>query len=293
MDNFYLRMAENYGSWVVHLSAVFGLLVGSFLNVVIYRLPVMMERESTLLAKEHLAIEPTEAERQPFSLTKPASRCPKCGHTVKPWQNIPVVSYLLLRGKCGHCRTPISMRYPAIEILTACMFAAVAVRYGWSWLTLVGLVFTAMLIALTFIDADTQYLPDELTLPLIWLGLLANYGGNGLVSLQQAVVGAVCGYMSLRLLNAAHKEVRGIDGMGGGDWKLLAALGAWLGAAVLPVVVFAAAIVGVVAALIMRVRQKQPMAFGPCLAVAGWLVFICYDKVSAGIRWWLHMSGLS
>ncbi|MGF6148024.1 Pectic enzymes secretion protein outO [Kingella potus] len=293
MGDFYLRMAENYGSWVVHLSVIFGLLVGSFLNVVIYRLPVMMERGWTLFAKGHLGIEPTKEELQPFSLTKPASRCPKCGNMVKPWQNIPVISYLLLKGQCGHCHTPISIRYPAIEILTACMFGIVAVRYGWSWLTLTGLVFTAILIALTFIDADTQYLPDELTLSLIWLGLLANCNGNGLISLQQSVIGAVCGYMSLRLLNALHKAVRGIDGMGGGDWKLLAALGAWLGAAALPVVVLAAAIFGIVSALILRVRQKEPIAFGPCLAVAGWLIFIGYDKVSAGIRWWLRMSGFS
>ena len=172
------------------------------------------------------------------------------------------------------------------------MFAVVASVYGWSWLTLTGLVLTAFLIALTFIDADTQYLPDQLTLPLIWLGLLANYAG-GLVSLQQAVLGAVCGYMSLWLLNFVHKLWRGFDGMGAGDFKLLAALGAWLGTAVLPVIVFVAALVGVVAAVVLKAAKSQPIAFGPCLAIAGWLVWIGYDKVMMGIDAWLKASGFA
>lgn len=281
-----------YAPFVVYLAALFGLLTGSFLNVVIYRVPVMMERGWTLFAKEHLQLELTEAEKQPFNLLKPDSRCQHCGTPIKPWQNIPVISYILLRGQCGSCQTPISIRYPAIELLTAVMFAVVAIVYGWSWLTLTGLVLTAFLIALTFIDADTQYLPDQLTLPLVWLGLLANYAG-GLVSLQQAVLGAVCGYMSLWLLNFVHKLWRGFDGMGAGDFKLLAALGAWLGAAVLPVIVFIAALVGVVAAVVLKAAKSQPIAFGPCLAIAGWLVWIGYDKVMMGIDAWLKASGFA
>ena len=281
-----------YAPFVVYLAALFGLLTGSFLNVVIYRVPVMMERGWTLFAKEHLQLELTDAEKQPFNLLKPDSRCQHCGTPIKPWQNIPVISYILLRGQCSSCQTPISIRYPAIELLTAVMFAVVAIVYGWSWLTLTGLVLTAFLIALTFIDADTQYLPDQLTLPLIWLGLLANYAG-GLVSLQQAVLGAVCGYMSLWLLNFAHKLWRGFDGMGAGDFKLLAALGAWLGAAVLPVIVFVAALVGVVAAVVLKAAKSQPIAFGPCLAIAGWLVWIGYDKVMMGIDAWLKASGFA
>lgn len=281
-----------YAPFVVYLAALFGLLTGSFLNVVIYRVPVMMERGWTLFAKEHLQLELTEVEKQPFNLLKPDSRCQHCGTPIKPWQNIPVISYILLRGQCGSCQTPISIRYPAIELLTAVMFAVVAIVYGWSWLTLTGLVLTAFLIALTFIDADTQYLPDQLTLPLIWLGLLANYAG-GLVSLQQAVLGAVCGYMSLWLLNFVHKLLRGFDGMGAGDFKLLAALGAWLGAAVLPVIVFVAALVGVVAAVVLKAAKSQPIAFGPCLAIAGWLVWIGYDKVMMGIDAWLKASGFA
>ena len=281
-----------YAPFVVYLAALFGLLTGSFLNVVIYRVPVMMERGWTLFAKEHLQLELTEAEKQPFNLLKPDSRCQHCGTPIKPWQNIPVISYILLRGQCGSCQTPISIRYPAIELLTAVMFAVVAIVYGWSWLTLVGLVLTAFLIALTFIDADTQYLPDQLTLPLVWLGLLANYAG-GLVSLQQAVLGAVCGYMSLWLLNFVHKLLRGFDGMGAGDFKLLAALGAWLGATVLPVIVFVAALVGVVAAVVLKAAKSQPIAFGPCLAIAGWLVWVGYDKVMMGIDAWLKASGFA
>lgn len=283
---------DAYAPFVVYLAALFGLLTGSFLNVVIYRVPVMMERGWTLFAKEHLQLELTDAEKQPFNLLKPDSRCQHCGTPIKPWQNIPVISYILLRGQCGSCQTPISIRYPAIELLTSVMFAVVAIVYGWSWLTLTGLVLTAFLIALTFIDADTQYLPDQLTLPLVWLGLLANYVG-GLVSLQQAVLGAVCGYMSLWLLNFVHKLWRGFDGMGAGDFKLLAALGAWLGAAVLPVIVFVAALVGVVAALVLKAAKSQPIAFGPCLAIAGWLVWIGYDKVMMGIDAWLKASGFA
>ena len=280
-----------YAPFAVPLALIFGLLVGSFLNVVIYRIPVMMEKGWTLFAKSHLDIPLTEEDQAVFNLSHPDSRCPKCGTGVKPWQNIPVISYLLLRGKCAGCHTPISLRYPMVETLTAIMFGAVAWQYGWSWLALGGVIFTAFLIALTFIDADTQYLPDQLTLPLVWLGLIYNFNG-AFVSLQQAVAGAICGYMSLWLLNFVHKKLRGFDGMGGGDFKLLAALGAWLGAGVLPIVVFSAAFVGIAAALIMKVAKSQPIAFGPCLAIAGWLVFIANDQVKAGLNLWLNSAGL-
>lgn len=276
--------------WVVPLAVVVGLLIGSFLNVVIYRTPIMMERGWTQFAKEHLNLELTEEEKQPFSLSKPDSRCPKCHAPVKAWQNIPIVSYLLLGGKCGSCRTPISIRYPLVELLTAVLFGLVARQYGWSWLTLGGLVLTAMLIALTFIDADTQYLPDSLTLPLVWLGLLYNFNG-ALVSLQSAVLGAVCGYMSLWLLCYGYKLLTGKVGMGGGDFKLLAALGAWLGASILPVLIFMAALIGLIGAVVARVSKGQPFAFGPSLAVAGWIIFIANEPVHQLIHWWLTRSG--
>ncbi|MDO5640665.1 MAG: A24 family peptidase [Neisseria sp.] len=282
--------ANTWAPFAVPLAALFGLLVGSFLNVVIYRVPVMMERDWTLFAKEHLGLEASEAEKQPFNLVKPDSRCPQCYAPVKPWQNIPVLSYMLLGGKCGSCKTPISKRYPLVELLTAVLFAVVAWQYGWSFVALAGLVLTAMLVALTFIDADTQYLPDQITLPLLWLGLLFNLS-DGLVPLASAVWGAVAGYMSLWLLCYLYKLATGKIGMGGGDFKLLAALGAWLGVSALPVIVFLAALTGIVAAVVMRVARGQQFAFGPSLAVAGWLVFVANEQVMAGVRWWLQASG--
>lgn len=279
-----------WAPFVVPISALFGLLVGSFLNVVIYRVPVMMERAWTAFAKEHLGQVLTEEEQQPFNLIKPDSRCPSCQSPVKAWQNIPVLSYLMLGGKCGSCKTPISKRYPLVELLTGALFAVVAWKYGWSMTTLGGLILTAMLIALTFIDADTQYLPDQLTLPLVWLGLLFNLNGT-FVPLTSAVLGAVCGYMSLWLLCYAYKLLTGKIGMGGGDFKLLAALGAWLGVSVLPVLIFMAALIGLVAAVIMRVAKGQQFAFGPSLAIAGWIIFIANEQVMTVVGWWLKASG--
>ncbi len=282
--------ANTWAPFALPLAVLFGLLVGSFLNVVIYRVPVMMERDWTAFAKEHLGLALNEDEKQPFNLVKPDSRCPKCHAPVKPWQNIPVLSYLLLGGKCGSCKTPISKRYPLVELLTAVLFGVVAWQYGWSFITLAGLVLTAMLVALTFIDADTQYLPDQITLPLLWLGLLFNLS-DGLVPLASAVWGAVLGYMSLWLLCYLYKLATGKIGMGGGDFKLLAALGAWLGVAALPVVVFLAALTGIIVAVLMRVAKGQQFAFGPSLAVAGWLTFVANEQVTAGVRWWLQASG--
>ncbi len=282
--------ANTWAPFAVPLAALFGLLVGSFLNVVIYRVPVMMERDWTAFAKEHLGLALSEEEKQPFNLVKPDSLCPECHAPVKPWQNIPVLSYLLLGGKCGSCKTPISKRYPLVELLTAVLFAVVAWQYGWSFITLAGLVLTAMLVALTFIDADTQYLPDQITLPLLWLGLLFNLS-DGLVPLSSAVWGAVSGYMSLWLLCYLYKLATGKIGMGGGDFKLLAALGAWLGVAALPVIVFLAAFTGIVVAVWMRVAKGQQFAFGPSLAVAGWFTFVANEQVMAGVRWWLQASG--
>lgn len=286
-----MEIFSTFAPFAIPLAVVFGLLIGSFLNVVIYRTPVQMQREWTVFAKEHLNIELTEEEKQPFGLLKPDSHCPNCHSSVRPWQNIPVVSYLMLGGKCGTCKTPISKRYPAIEILTALLFGLIAYQYGWSWITMTGIIITAYLIALTFIDFDTQYLPDQLTFPLIWIGLLSNYFGNGMASLQQAVLGAICGYLSLWLLNKIHKLLRGFDGMGMGDAKLLAALGAWLGATTLPLIVFLAAFIGSVVGLVLRLGFNKQIAFGPSLAIAGWVTFICYEKVMSGITWWLKMSG--
>lgn len=285
-----LEIWNQLAPFVLPLTVIFGLLIGSFLNVVIYRVPVMMERGWMQFAKEHLNLPLTAEEEAPFTLSKPDSRCPKCHAPVKAWQNIPIVSYLLLGGKCSSCKTPISIRYPLVELLTGVLFGVVAWQYGWSWLTLGGLIFTAMLIALTFIDYDTQYLPDSLTLPLVWLGLLYNFNG-AFTTLQSAVLGAVCGYMSLWLLCYVYKLLTGKIGMGGGDFKLLAALGAWLGVGVLPVLVFMAALIGIIGALVSRVGKGQQFAFGPSLAVAGWIIFIANEPIHQLIQWWLTKSG--
>ena len=268
-----LESLDTLAPFAIPLSIVVGLLIGSFLNVVIYRVPVMMERGWTQFAKEHLQLELTEQEQQPFNLMKPDSRCPKCHAPVKAWQNIPIVSYLMLGGKCGSCKTPISIRYPLIELLTGILFGVVAWQYGWTMVTFGGLILTAILIALTFIDADTQYLPDSLTLPLIWLGLLFNLNGT-FVPLKSAVLGAVFGYMSLWLLCFIYKLLTGKIGMGNGDFKLLAALGAWLGVGILPVLVFMAALIGLIGAIIGRVAKGQYFVFGPSLAIAGWIILV-------------------
>ena len=281
---------DTLAPFAIPLSVVVGLLIGSFLNVVIYRVPVMMERGWTQFAKEHLQLELTEEEQQPFNLMKPDSRCPKCHAPVKAWQNIPIVSYLMLGGKCGSCKTPISIRYPLIELLTGILFGVVAWQYGWTMAAFGGLILTAILIALTFIDADTQYLPDNLTLPLIWLGLLFNLNST-FVPLKSAVLGAVFGYMSLWLLCFIYKLLTGKIGMGNGDFKLLAALGAWLGVGILPVLVFMAALIGLVGAIIGRIAKGQYFAFGPSLAIAGWIILVVNEPVHRAVIWWLTKSG--
>ncbi len=285
-----LESLDTLAPFAIPLSVVVGLLIGSFLNVVIYRVPVMMERGWTQFAKEHLQLELTEEEQQPFNLMKPDSRCPKCHAPVKAWQNIPIVSYLMLGGKCGSCKTPISIRYPLIELLTGILFGVVAWQYGWTMAAFGGLILTALLIALTFIDADTQYLPDSLTLPLIWLGLLFNLSGT-FVPLKSAVLGAVFGYMSLWLLCFIYKLLTGKIGMGNGDFKLLAALGAWLGVGILPVLVFMAALIGLIGAIIGRVAKGQYFAFGPSLAIAGWIILVANEPVHHAVTWWLTKSG--
>ena len=221
---------------------------------------------------------------------KPDSRCPKCHAPVKAWQNIPIFSYLMLGGKCGSCKTPISIRYPLIELLTSILFGVVAWQYGWTMAAFGSLILTAILIALTFIDADTQYLPDSLTLPLIWLGLLFNLNGT-FVPLESAVLGAVFGYMNLWLLCFIYKLLTGKIGMGNGDFKLLAALGAWLGVGILPVLVFMAALIGLIGAIIGRVAKGQYFAFGPSLAIAGWIILVANEPVHRAVTWWLTKSG--
>lgn len=264
---------------------VLGLLVGSFLNVVIYRLPVMMRnawvREAAEMNGE------TEPEQARFNLIKPDSTCPSCGHRIRAWENIPVISYLMLCGKCSQCKTRISPRYPIIELTTGLLSLALAWQFGASVQTAALLVLFWALIALTMIDVDHQLLPDSITLPLLWLGLLLNLG-NTFVSLEQAVVGAVAGYLSLWSIYWAFKLLTGKEGMGYGDFKLFAAFGAWFGWGALPLIILLSSLVGAVVGIALIAfmgRERQiPIPFGPYLCGAA-LVYVFWG--SAITAWYL------
>ena len=259
--------------------AVLGLVVGSFLNVVIYRLPKMMEaqwqRDYAEFSRK------TQEEPNKLSLAFPGSRCPHCDAEIKPTQNIPVLSYLALGGKCAACKAPISIRYPVVEALTALLWVLCGLQFGVSNALTGAMLLTAVLVVLTAIDLDHQLLPDSLTLPLVWIGLLLNID-NTFVSLESAVLGAVFGYLCLWAVFWLFKIVTGKEGMGHGDFKLLAALGAWFGLAALPTIVLLSSVVGAVLGIALIVTGKQdretPMPFGPFLAGAG-LIHLFYPNV--------------
>lgn len=253
--------------FLITVVAVFGLMVGSFLNVVIYRLPKMMERNWQQQCAE-LRGEPVSA-LPPFTIVTPRSACPNCQHKIAFWENIPILSYLILRGRCRKCAVRISVRYPLVEAFTAAMSAFVAWHFGFGWLLLPALIFIWALIALAAIDIDTQYLPDDITLPLLWFGILVNTH-NGFASLHAAVFGAVIGYLSLWTIYWIFKLTTGKEGMGYGDFKLLAAIGAWLGWAQLPLVIllssFVGAIVGIGLIVAAKLNKNVMIPFGPYLA---------------------------
>ncbi len=268
----------------------FALLIGSFLNVVIYRLPIMMEREWRDQAKELLASPPEmDLPEGQFDLVMPRSRCPACGNLITAWQNIPVISYLLLKGRCGACKAPIPIRYPAIEILTALLAATVAWHFGVGWEALMAIVLTITLLAIAVIDADTQLIPDVIVIPLMWLGLTMSLfhplaGADSLfISPRDAIVGAMAGYLSLWSVFWLFKIATGKDGMGYGDFKLLAALGAWLGWQQLPMIIMMSAVVGAVINItLIAARGKDrsiPIPFGPYLAAAGWITLLWGDVI--------------
>lgn len=252
--------------------ALVGLCVGSFLNVVIHRLPQMLERGWRAQCAE---LSDTEVPPSPrYNLIVPRSQCPACGHPIGALENIPVISYLFLRGRCRACKEPISARYPIVEILTAALTVVAIVRFGATPSGLAASFFLWMLVALTFIDFDTQLLPDNLTLPLLWAGLFANIlGAVPSVSLRDAVIGAIAGYLVLWIIYWLFKLIRGKEGMGYGDFKLLAALGAWLGWQMLPLIVLLSSVVGAaigISLVAFKGRDHQiPLAFGPYLAIAG------------------------
>jgi leader peptidase (prepilin peptidase)/N-methyltransferase len=284
---------------------VLGLVIGSFLNVVIYRLPIILEREWSAQAAELLP--PAAAQTMldskdlpaRFTLSVPRSACPACKAPITAWQNIPVVSWLVLRGRCAACKAPISARYPLVELATAALSAAVAWHFGFTPATACALVMTWALVALTGIDVDHQLLPDDITLPLMWAGLIAavligaSGGGTLPVSPRDAVIGAACGYLSLWSIFHLFRLATGKEGMGYGDFKLFAALGAWLGWKLLPVVILLAAAAGALIGILMilwRGRDRAaPMPFGPYLAAAGWLAMMYGNGL---VRGYLRLSGL-
>jgi leader peptidase (prepilin peptidase)/N-methyltransferase len=254
------------------LAGVLGLLVGSFLNVVIYRLPKMLERQWAAECAE-LSGQPAPAAAEPFNLVRPRSRCPHCGHLIRWYENIPVLSWVALRGKCSACKSPIGIRYPVVEVVTGMLFAWVVWRWGVIPGSAAWCLFAAAIVALALIDWDTTLLPDDITLPLLWAGLLAaTFGWTGL-PLRDAVWGAAAGYLSLWLVYQGFKLVTGKEGMGYGDFKLFAALGAWFGwSALIPIILMASvigAVVGIGMKLASSLREGGYVPFGPFLAGAG------------------------
>jgi len=271
---------------------VFSLLVGSFLNVVILRFPIMLFRgwkqecdEFSENVPDHPALQDLS---KPYNLAKPESHCPKCQTPVKAWQNIPIISYLLLKGRCGGCGTPISLRYPAVELVTAVMSIMLLLVFPWGWQLAAMLLFTWLLVSMSVIDIDHQILPDDMTLGLMWLGLAINTQGL-FTDLESAIWGAVLGYGSLWSVFWIFKLVTGKEGMGYGDFKLLAALGAWLGYTSLPLIILLSSVVGAIVGIagiaIMGRDKNLPIPFGPYLAMAGWIAALWGDQI---VNWYLN-----
>ncbi|WP_323878164.1 prepilin peptidase [Aeromonas hydrophila] len=266
---------------------LFSLMIGSFLNVVIHRLPIMLEREWQAEYLGYFNPETLPQQEERYNLMVPRSACPHCGHAITAMENIPLLSWLWLKGRCRACQAPISARYPLVELLTALLSLVVAATYPPGWGLLAALLLTWVLVALTFIDLDKMLLPDQLTLPLLWGGLLFNLTG-GFVPLADAVIGAMAGYLVLWNLYWAFKLLTGKEGMGYGDFKLLAALGAWLGWQALPIVLLLSSLVGAFIGigliLLRNHHQNNPIPFGPYLAIAGWIALLWGDTIT---RWYL------
>lgn len=279
MNSDYASLLQS--QWLLVLTVgVLGLLIGSFLNVVIHRLPKMMERDWHIQCADYLGQSTATGGAEPLTLATPRSRCPACGHQISAFENIPIISWLLLRGRCSACQTSISPRYPIIEALTGALFALAAVRFGYGWELLGAVILAGALVALTFIDIDTQLLPDSITLPLVWAGLVFNLFAT-YTDLQSAVIGAIVGYLSLWTVYWSFKLATGKEGMGYGDFKLLAALGAWLGWQLLPLIILLSSLVGAVVGILLIVLAKRgrnvPIPFGPYLGAAG-LIALFWGK---------------
>ncbi|MBM2853384.1 MAG: Type 4 prepilin-like protein leader peptide-processing enzyme [Steroidobacteraceae bacterium] len=260
------------------IAALFGLAIGSFLNVVIYRLPLILERQWRAQCAEITGL-PAKAEGEPISLSRPRSRCPSCAAQIRAIHNIPVLSYLALRGCCASCGVKIPLRYPLVELATAIVSGVVAWHFGFGCQAALALVFSWYLIAMTGIDLDRQLLPDLLTLPLLWIGLLASlWPTAGFTSPRDALIGAAAGYLVLWIVFHAFRLVTGKEGMGYGDFKLFAAIGAWLGWQMLPLVLLLSAMVGAAVGITLIVTRRHgrdvPISFGPYLAGAGWIAML-------------------
>ena len=269
--------------WVfVAIALLLGLIVGSFLNVLVWRLPKMLEREWRAQAQEVLGL-PADPAGATYNLMHPGSCCPQCNHPIRAWENIPLLSYLLLKGRCAHCREPISARYPFTELACALISATVAWHFGFGWQAGAVMLLSWGLLAMSLIDVDHQLLPDVLVLPLLWLGLILN-SADVLTSLPDALWGAVIGYLSLWTVFWLFKLATGKDGMGYGDFKLLALLGAWGGWQILPLTLLLASLVGAIAGVILlRMRNAQtsvPLPFGPYLAIAGWIALLWGGQIT-------------
>lgn len=272
--------------FLVAAAALLGLVVGSFLNVVIHRVPRMMERDEANYIAE-LRGDPLPYPGR-YNLMVPRSACPHCGHAIAPWENVPVLSYLFLRGRCSACKAPISVRYPLVELACGVLSALVAWRFGPGAQALAALVLVWGLLALTMIDADTQLLPDQITLPLLWVGLLLNLAGL-FVALPDAVIGAAAGYLVLWMAYWLFRLLRGKEGMGFGDFKLMAALGAWFGWQALPALVLLSSVAGVLFGLanmaLRRQERDTPFPFGPFIALAGVVVLLFGPGVLPLFAW--------
>jgi leader peptidase (prepilin peptidase)/N-methyltransferase len=272
---------------------LYGLLIGSFLNVVIYRVPVILDSLWRHRAQSTLELPlDQEDEPAPFNLLVPRSSCPHCGHQIRAWENIPVLSYLWLRGKCAGCGASISVRYPFVELLTAVVSVITAWHFGVSLTTLAALVLVWALIALAFIDYDHQILPDAITIPFVWAGLFVNSFGL-FATLQSAFFGAISGYLSLWLVYQVFKLITKKEGMGFGDFKLVAMLGAWLGWQLLPITIllaaFSGAIIGGTYLAVSRHGRDHPIPFGPFLCIAGWIALLWGEIL---VRRYLQIAGL-
>ena len=285
----YLQQNE----WAFFLfSGLLGLLVGSFLNVVAYRLPIMMQRSWEQECCELTGSEPPAGQNEPFNLNQPRSRCPHCGHAITALENIPVLSYLILRGRCSECKNKISLRYPLVEAISALLTLVVAMHFGFGWQAAAGIFLTWALLVLSLIDFDVQLLPDNITLPFLWIGLILSLFGIFTDS-ASAIIGAVAGYLFLWSVYQLFKLVTGKEGMGFGDFKLLALFGAWLGWQYLPQIIMISALVGAVVGvsliLVLGRDRNIPIPFGPYLAAAGWISLLWGESINQAYLQW---SGL-